>query len=77
MNTHVHHEHCVLEVAMARARTVEAMPILVSSSLGLLYTLFLSGTRDVVLIVIFALLVIRSGAAIVRPLKGEKIEGEK
>ncbi|MDZ7294340.1 MAG: hypothetical protein ONB14_02810 [candidate division KSB1 bacterium] len=62
---------------MVATRTVEAMPILVSSSLGLLYTLFLSGTRDVVLIVIFVLLVVRSGAAMVRPRTREKIEGEE
>lgn len=62
---------------MARAKVVEAMPILVSSSLGLLYTLLFAEKRDVVLIVIFCLIVVRSAAGMLRPRDGQIEKGEE
>ncbi len=61
-----------VEVAVAGTRTVEALPILISSSLGLVYTLLLADTRDIVLVVIFALIALRSGAAMFRSHGPEK-----
>lgn len=62
---------------MARAKVVEAMPILVSSSLGLLYTLLFAEKRDVVLIVIFCLIVVRSAAGLLRSRDGQTEKGEE
>ncbi len=61
---------------MAGARVVEAMPILVSSSLGLLYTLLFAEKRDIVLIVIFGLIVVRSAAGVLRRRDGQTQKGE-
>ncbi|MCR4437600.1 MAG: hypothetical protein QHJ34_00975 [bacterium] len=62
---------------MAAAKTVEALPILVSSSLGLLYVLFLVEKRDIVLIAIFCLIVIRCAAALIVRQKPEVRKGEE
>jgi len=62
---------------MASAKVVEAMPILVSSSLGLLYTLLFAEKRDIVLIVIFCLIVVRSAAGVIGWRSKEKRKGEE
>ena len=45
---------------MAKKNKIEAMPILISSTLGLLYVLFFIKGNDIVLIAIFLLLILRS-----------------
>lgn len=62
---------------MAGAKTVEALPILASSILGLLYVLFLVEKRDIVLIAIFCLIVIRCAAALMVRQRTEVGESEE
>ncbi|MBC7186514.1 MAG: hypothetical protein H5U38_05720 [Calditrichaeota bacterium] len=62
---------------MAGAKTVEALPILASSILGLLYVLFLLDKRDIVLIAIFCLILIRCVAALMVRNKAEVGKGEE
>ena len=45
---------------MAAKKTVEALPVALSSALGLAYVFFFMTDNDIVLLVIFALLFIRS-----------------
>lgn len=52
---------------MAKKKTVEALPVLISSALGMAYVLFFMGENDIVLIVIFALLLLRSALGLFAP----------